>query len=128
MVRRLLAVKLHVHRFIHHWIVEIPFFKGGDVRFVDEREADVIKSLQQALAAEWVNRKRKAQALVVGDGLLLQVHRQLVALAAFGALEQFVYLLVNKGDRQDAVLEAVIVEDVRIAWRDHRSKAVIKTG
>src|SRR6202790_4019687 len=61
----------------------------------------------------------------VGDGLIRQVYRQHVAFFFFGAQEEFLDLLLAQRRRQDSVLEAIVVENVRIAWRDDHAEAVV---
>ena len=47
---------------------------GGDLRFVLQRQPDVVQPVQQAVAAEGVDLERKRQTEGVGDRALFQVH------------------------------------------------------
>ena len=59
------------------------------------------------------------------DFLLLQVDRQRGVGAALGVVEQLLQVLGADLDRQHAVLEAVVVEDVAELGRDHAADAVV---
>src|SRR5579872_6934513 len=61
----------------------------------------------------------------VGDGLIREVHRQRVAFFFFRALEEFLDLVLGKGSGKNAVLEAVVVENVRVARRDDHAEAIV---
>ena len=64
----------------------------------------------------------------VADGLIRQIHRQRVAFFFFGALEEFVDVRVAERGGKNAVLEAIVVENVGVARRDDHAKAVIEDG
>jgi hypothetical protein len=61
----------------------------------------------------------------VGDSLITQIDGQRLAFFFFGALEEFVHLLFGKCCGQDAVLEAVVIENVRLTRRDDDAEAVV---
>src|SRR6185437_7624770 len=58
--------------------------------------------------------------------LIGQIDRQRRIGAALGVVEQFVEVVLADADRQNAVLEAVIVEDVAEGGRDHAADAEIE--
>ena len=63
--------------------------------------------------------------MVVGERARFQIGRQLVAGMAAAPLEQIFDLLFAEHDRQHAVLEAVVVEDVGEAGRDEHAEALV---
>ena len=90
-----------------------------------QRQADVVQAVEQAVAAERLDLERQRQAVVVGERARFEVGRQLVAGMLGRALEQVVDLLFAEPDRQHAVLEAVVVEDVGEAGGDDHAEAVV---
>src|SRR5574337_987454 len=76
-------------------------FERADLVLVAQRETDVVEAAQQAVFAEQRDFERELGAVGLDHALALQV------------------------DRQPAVLEAVVEEDVGIARRDQRAKAVL---
>src|SRR5690606_19190930 len=88
-------------------------FERRDFVFVLQRNADVVQSFQQAVAPERIDLERKRQVVVIRDGALLQVDGELVPRRGLGAAEELVDLLLGQPHGQNAVLEAVVVEDVR---------------
>src|SRR5690606_5094729 len=88
-------------------------FVSGDLLFVVlERDADVVEAVEQAVATVLVDGERDPKAEVVADLALLQVDGELVALVRLGELEELLDGSGLENDRQDTVLEAVVVEDV----------------
>ncbi len=69
-----------------------------------------------------------AQTFVVGDDLLLEIDRHAIAFVRFHALEKLVDLIVREGDRQEAVLETIVVENIGVARRENRAESVIENG
>ena len=63
--------------------------------------------------------------MFVRDGLVRQIHRERIAFFFFGALEEFFDFRFRERRRQDAVLEAIVVENVRVAGRDDNPEPVI---
>ncbi len=80
------------------------------------------------MATELLDLKRQAKARRVADFAIVKVNRQLVAGGRQAAMEQVFDRRFGQADRQQAILEAVVVEDVGKARRDDRSKAVIFQG
>ncbi len=89
-------------------------------------EADVIETLEQAMLAVCVDVEFQHAAVGTADFLLLQVDRQRRIGAALGVVEQLLQVALRDHDRQDAVLEAVVVEDVAERGRDHAADAEIE--
>src|ERR1700693_6236077 len=91
-----------------------------------QRQPDIVEPFQKVFPAERIDAERISQALLVGNDLLFEVNGDAVALARLRALEKFVDLSVRQDDRQEPVLEAVVVEDIRVAWCQDCAEAVIK--
>ncbi len=89
-------------------------------------QADVVEAVEQAVFAELVHLEGDHLAARGGDGLRLQIHTQAVAFAGLYFLEQAVHRLLVEDDRQDAVLETVVEEDIRKARRDDDAKAIVE--
>src|SRR5882762_5859115 len=99
------GVVLHVNRVVHGGGGGVSFFVGGNVRLVLQGRADVVEALQQNFLARGGNFKFKHQAVLVGDGLVRQIHGQRIAFFLVGTLEKFVYFRFAERGGQDAVLE-----------------------
>src|SRR5437016_14625909 len=61
----------------------------------------------------------------VGDGLVRQIDGERIACFFFSALEEFIDLIFGERRGQDAVLKAIVVENVRVAGGDDDAKAVV---
>src|SRR5208282_1864698 len=89
-------------------------------------QADLVQALQQAALLERIDLETDGLAVGPGDGLLFEVDGD----AGVRPLARVVHQLgANPGrqrDRQHAVLEAVGVEDVGEARRDHGADAEIE--
>jgi hypothetical protein len=99
---------------------------GSDPVFEAQREADVVPPLQQAFAPEGIDTETDLQAGVVAERIGREVDSELVPHSGFGAPKEIVHLGLGEGDGEDSVLEAVVVEDIRVAWRDQGAKPVIE--
>src|SRR3954451_14926305 len=83
-----------------------------DLVLLDHGQADIVETVEQAMLAVRIDFERDHAAVRPPDLLLLQVDRQRGIGAALGVVEQLLQILRRYLDRQHAVLEAVIVEDV----------------
>lgn len=61
-------------------------FIRGNFRFVLEGKADIVKSVQKAMADEFIHRKTRAEALIVGYFAPLKIDGEFVFLPLGGAL------------------------------------------
>src|SRR5690606_3969602 len=94
------------------------FISFNQVRIL-QRQADIIEAIQQAVLTERINLKGVFFAIRAANHLRFQVHGQLIAFVGFHRFEQLINALLIQHDRQQAVLEAVIEENVGVAGRDN---------
>lgn len=89
-----------------------------------QRQADAIRAVEHAVAAEIVD--LKAVGFIPGFNYLrFQIHFKRNARVGLHQLEQLIDLLVAQGHRQQLVIEAVAVKDIGKARGDNDLKAVI---
>ena len=85
---------------------------------------DIVEPVEQAVLAVRVDVMAMCTTWVAGsDFLLFEIDRQRRVGAAFGIVEQFLQVIGRDLDRQHAVLEAVVVEDVAERGGDHAADA-----
>src|SRR5689334_9636289 len=99
---------------------------SSDLVVESQTEPDIVKSLQQALATERVDTERQFEAFPVSYSLGLQIDSQAIALISIRPAEKIVHLSFGQRHRQNAILEAVVIEDICVAGRDDRAKAVVQ--
>src|SRR5690606_19531213 len=100
------------------------FISPDRVRIL-QSQADIIEAIQQAVLTERINLKGVFFAIRAANHLRFQVHGQLIAFVGFHRLEQLINALLIQHDRQQAVLEAVIEENVGVAWRDNGTETEV---
>ncbi len=89
-----------------------------------ERQANAVQTIQHAVTTEGIN--AEAVALVSGfHHFRFQIHLKRYARICLHQRKQLIDLLVAQRDRQQLVVEAVAVEDIREARGDNHFKAVI---
>ncbi|BBG29876.1 diguanylate cyclase/phosphodiesterase with PAS/PAC and GAF sensor [Zymobacter palmae] len=103
----------------------IARFKGSNSIRLLEGNADVVQPLFKTVLAERVNIKRERFTAWRGDLLFGQVDIQRIAFVRINFSEQLIDDLGIKTDQQQPVLERVIVEDIREAWRDDRTETEV---
>ena len=84
------------------------------------------RPFEQGLLARGIDVEMQRAAVRPLDGLGLEIDRDGGVGAALGVVHQQLQLLGRDDDRQDAVLEAVVVEDVGKAGRDDAADAEIE--
>src|SRR5262249_51221693 len=84
----------------------------ADRLLVLQREPDVVETFEQAALAERVHFEFHDAAIGTTDLLVFQVHGDGGIGAAIGIIHQLVEVVRRDLDRQDAVLEAIVIEDV----------------
>src|SRR5262245_24741254 len=88
---------------------------GGDLVLVLEDETDVVEAVEEVVAAEGIDLEAGNGAFAVADFLPFKVDRELVARSLGGLGDQLVDRVLGQRERQHAVLEAVVEEDVGVA-------------
>ena len=88
-------------------------------------QADIIEAVEQTMLAEGLHFKRINRAVRGGDGLLFKINAQVETSRAGFGLEQRIDNGGVQANRQQAVLEAVIEEDVGIAGGDDDAESVV---
>ena len=88
-------------------------------------QADVVETIQQAVFPLAIDREGDHLAGRGSHGLRGQVDNQAVALGRLGLLEQAIDHIGGQHDGQDAILEAVVEEDVGEGGRDDGAETVI---
>src|SRR5690606_12865130 len=99
---------------------------GADRGILVQRQPDVVEPVQQAIALEVVDVELDHTAVGTADFLGFEVDGQRRVRAARGVVHELVEILRADRYRENAVLEAVIVEDVGEAGGDHAAYAEIE--
>ena len=68
--------------------------------------------MQQAVTAKRFYLERRMESVIIGYGACLEVDRQMIGIMSGVMLEQSFDLIFAQNDRQNPVLEAIVVEDV----------------
>src|SRR5262245_39422914 len=103
-----------------------PRLEGADLFRMAQRKADLVQPVQQAVLAERVDVEAEALRAVAGrDRLLLQVDDQLETGKRRGVVEELVDFRLGERDRQETVLQRVVLENLAERGRDHGAKAVV---
>src|SRR6266542_5186763 len=89
-------------------------------------EADLVESVQQAIAAKCIDRKWRGQFAVIAKFTSFQIDGEPVTFALFGAARQLGDGLVRDGDCGDAVVRAVRREDVGKRGGDDGAEAGVE--
>jgi len=100
-------------------------FKVVEFRLVAKREANVIKTIEQAVFAERIDLEVGAEALLVGDGLGFEIDRDLVLRIGGTTSKKCLDLFFGKPSEDDAILTGVGVEDVGEGGCDDGEEAVL---
>src|SRR5689334_17560414 len=83
---------------------------GVDRGLLLHRQPDVVEAVDEAVLAERIDLELHLAAVGTADLLVRQVDRQRRIGAALGVVKQLVEVFLADTDRQNAVLEAVVVE------------------
>src|SRR5580704_8763772 len=100
--------------------------KALDLAGLEIGHADVVEAFEQAFLAVRFDVELDHAAVGAADFLLLEIDGERRVGAALGIVEQFLQILRRHLDRQHAVLEAVVVENVAERGRDHAGDAEIQ--
>jgi hypothetical protein len=91
-----------------------------------QRQADVVQAVKQAMLFEGIDIELDDTSIRAADFLLFQIDGDRGVGAATGVIHQLVEVFLADDDRQNAVLEAVVVEDVGEAGGDHAADAEVE--
>ncbi len=97
----------------------------SNLSFMLQGEANIIESFQEAIALKIINLECCDKALPVTDGLVPEINRRLVIIDLFRTTHQLRHTSLVESDRQEAVLQAIVCEDVCERRRDDRAKTII---
>src|SRR3984885_15446826 len=97
-----------------------------DRRLLLQRQADIVEPVHQTALAERIDLEFHRAAVGAADFLIGQINGQGRVRAALGIVEQFVEGFLGNADRQNAVLETVVVEDVTERGGDDEADAEIE--
>src|SRR5581483_4609720 len=98
-------------------------FVGGNLVLAAHGQADIVPAVEQALLAEGIDLELDAAAVRTADFLRFQIDRDAGIGAALGIVHQLVDVFLRQLDGQDAVLEAIAIEDVGEIGRDDAADA-----
>ena len=88
--------------------------------------ADIVQPIQQQMLAKRIDVEVNFLAVRADDDLAFQIDGDAGVAAELGVVDQLVADRARQADRQDAVLEAVVVEDVGEVRRDDAADAEIQ--
>src|SRR5580698_7172875 len=117
---------LHIHSLVHRGMLQVRSLKRRNARFVNQRKPDIVQPLQQTIPPERIHFERIPQPVIIGNHLLPQIHSDAITFLLLRPRKKLVNLVVRKGNRQNPILEAVIVKNVRITRRQYGVKSVIQ--
>jgi len=100
-------------------------FVVGDFVGVLQGLADVVQTLQEDFFAGRGDFKIVGVAVAVFDGLGGEIDGERIAYFRFGLLEESIHIGFGQDGGEDAVLEAIVVEDVGVAGSDDGAEAVV---
>src|SRR5208282_4150382 len=112
--------RLHFHS---RWMLG---FIGRDLRFMLQRQADIVQPVQQTMTREFVHRERRRKSSSVFHSQGFEIDRQPVVFDLLRTTCDFRHLLLVEPHRQQAVLQAVVGKDVGKGRCDHHPEAKIR--
>jgi hypothetical protein len=105
--------------------VGVGLFVGGDFGGVLEGLGDVVKTFEENFFAGRGDFKIVEVAVGVFDGLGGEIDGEGIALFGFGVLEELIHFGFGEDGGEDAVLEAVVIENIGVAGSDDGAEAVV---
>src|SRR4051812_36755152 len=108
-------------------VLRLPhFLEGADLVGVAQAQADLVEAVQQAVLVERVDVEVEAFRAIGGrDRLLSQIHSQFETGKRSGIVEELLDLGLGQGDRQEAVLQRIVLEDLPERGCDHGAETVV---
>src|SRR5262245_34853734 len=90
-----------------------PRLESADLVGVAQAKADLVEPVQQAVLAERVDIEAEPfRAIGASDRLLFQINYQFKTGKRRGVVEELVDLRFGEGDRQEAVFQRVVLENL----------------
>ncbi len=90
-----------------------------------KRPANVVQTLEQCLLAKLINLKAQDAPIGRCHSLNCQIHTQSIAFTGLRFSYQFSHSCFVKGDWQDAIIKAVVVEDVGEARSNEAAETIL---
>ncbi len=103
-------------------------FEGLDVLIVSQRQIDGVQAFEQALSRKRIDGESLGHALRIAHRTRVEVHGDAVFLVMLGVLHDVSHQVRRKRDGQDAVLVAVLAEDIGKTRCNDGAKPVIEEG
>jgi hypothetical protein len=91
-----------------------------------QRETDIVEAFHEAALEKRIDVESDHATIRASDLLVGKIDGDGGVRPARGIVKQLVDLALRQGDRQNAVLEAVVVEDVGEAWCDDAADAEVE--
>src|SRR6185369_14691481 len=101
-------------------------FEFADLLGVAQGQADVVPAIDQTFLAERIDLEGNAIAVRADHGLRLEIDRQLIARRRLDLTEQGLDFGGRQHDRHDAVLVAVVEEDIGERFGNDRLEAEVE--
>src|SRR5882672_110624 len=98
----------------------------GNLVLVAQRQADIVPAVQQTLLAEGIDIEFDAATVRAANFLLFEIDTDDGVGAAFRVIHQPIHVGLRQRNRQNAVLEAIVVEDIGKRGCDHTANAEIE--
>src|SRR6476646_3683260 len=98
----------------------------GNLVLVAQRQTDIVPAVQQTLLAEGVDLKLDAAAVRTTQLLLFEIDTDDRVRAALGVIHKFIHVGLRQRDRENAVLETIVVEDIGKRRRNDTANAEIE--
>ena len=121
-----LALLFEVDGFVDGRLRMEALLEGRNVSLVFQSQTDIVESLEEHRFAEIINIKMKSQPLRIANGLTGKIGGELITFVRFCTAKEFVHLRIRQSDGKNAIFEAIVIKNVREAWRDDHAEAVIE--
>src|SRR5690606_29916165 len=106
--------------------LRIRSLKSGNRGLLLHCQPDIIKPVQKAVALEGINAELQRAAIRTANLFGFKIDRQRRIGATLCIIKKLVEICLTDRDRQDPILEAVVIENVGETGGDHAANAEIK--
>jgi len=104
---------------------ESPLLVRGNLIPEAHREPDIVKALQQATASKGIHFKWRHETDAVRNPAVFEVNRYLITLMFGGAIEELGHLRLAQANKQQPILQRVVIEDVGITGGNDSLETVV---